>query len=153
MDFDDDNFDSDAFSEEESRKKEDAKNNHPLAKQGKEILEIVNLLLDCIEDKNERELYGSTLLESSHMINAKLAGAIGSDSYIVCMQHAAIIRYHAEYIRLSNHSLNEMEGLDKKYISVLRAEMETFRELFRKWVIEIKNGRDPDDLPDEWGLF
>ena len=98
--------------------------------------------------------FGSSLIESAYIINAKLAGALGSDSYIVCMQSAALIRSNAEYLRLSNHSLNEMTNIEKKYISVFRVEMEKFRELFILWAKEVKAMKEKDEFSeDEWGLF
>jgi hypothetical protein len=120
------NFDDDDFSDSEFEKKRNEAKGHPLRKQGLEILKILALLLESSDEK-ENEQIGSTLIESARIINAKLAGALGSDSYIVCMQNASIIRSHAEYIRLSNHTLNELTSIDKKYISVLRSEMEKFR--------------------------
>jgi hypothetical protein len=147
-------LDDDDFSQDDFEKRRKRANEHPLRRQAKEILKVVSLLLEYANNEEEVEQYGSTLIESAHIINAKLAGALVSDSYIVCMQNAAIIRSHAEYIRLSNHSLTEMTNIDKKYISVLRSEMEKFRELFRDWAGEIRAMKEKDEFSeDDWGLF
>jgi len=46
---------------------------------------------------------------------AKLSSALASNNYLLCMQNAALIRYHGEYLRLSNHML-EASGLNKWFV-------------------------------------
>ncbi len=155
--FDDDDFDFGELSDEEREeieremKAEDARvNKHPLMLQAQEILNIVDYLLDST-DSETIDMYGGTLRESTMMLVVKLSSALRSDSYVICMQSASIIRDHAEYLRLSNHMLTDSEAFDEKYITMFREEMERFRELFKIWVKEI---RDKDnDFEDEWGLF
>ena len=159
MTWDDDDFD---FNEElspeereelerELREEETRRKNHPLTKQSKEIYNIVNAIVESLPE-DEREMNGGLLLESAMVIEAKLAGAMNCGSWVLSMQNAAIIRSHAEYLRLSNHSLRAMSSAENDYIDLLRREMETFRELFREWVKEFD--KIPDDEPeDEWGLF
>lgn len=147
-------FDDNDFSDDEFERRREKARNHPLRRQAEEVLKVVGLLIEYAGDDEESDRFGTTILESAHIINAKLAGALGSDSYMVCMQNAAIIRSHAEYIRLSNHTLKEMTGIDKKYISVLRSEMEKFRELFVEWAKEVRAMKEKDEFSeDEWGLF
>ena len=155
--FDDDDFDFGELSDEEREeieremKAEDARvNKHPLMLQAQEILNIVDYLLDST-DSETIAMYGGTLRESTMMLVVKLSSALRSDSYVICMQSAAIIRDHAEYLRLSNHMLIDSEAFDEKYITMFREEMEKFRELFKIWAKEIRDKEN--DFEDEWGLF
>ncbi len=150
----DDDFD---FSEEENeelenemRKEKEKLQQHPLLKQAKEVLNIVDALLDTC-NKETSELYESTLRGSAMIIVAKLHSSLASDNYLLCMQNAAIIRDHGEYLRLSNHILSASGAFDEKYVAMFRQEMETFRLLFIDWAKEIH--RMENDLEDEWGLF
>ncbi len=150
----DDDFD---FSEEENeeleremQKEKEKLQKHPLLKQAKEVLAIVDTLLDtCSKEASER--YGSTLRESAMIVVAKLHSGLASDNYLLCVQKAAIIREHGEYLRLSNHMLSASGAFDEKYVIMFRQEMETFRQLFKNWAKEIHQMEN--DLEDEWGLF
>jgi hypothetical protein len=155
--FDDDDFDFGELSDEEreeierERKEQDERvNKHPLMLQAQEILQIVDALL-ASTDSETIDIYGGTLRESTMMLVVKLSSALRSDSYVICMQSAAIIRDHAEYLRLSNHILSDSEAFDEKYINMFREEMERFRELFKTWAKEIRDKEN--DFEDEWGLF
>jgi len=155
--FDDDDFDFGELSDEEREeieremKAEDARvNKHPLMLQAQEILNIVDYLLDST-DSETIDMYGGTLRESTMMLVVKLSSALRSDSYVICMQSASIIRDHAEYLRLSNHMLTDSEAFDEKYITMFREEMERFRELFKIWAKEIRDKEN--NFEDEWGLF
>lgn len=151
--FEDDDFDFEEFSDEENEEinKEIAENkrilkSHPLIIQSKVIYEVLNALIDS------DDLFDTTLLDSIFTIQAKLHGAITSKSYVICMQNAAIIRYHAQYLLLSNNHLASTSKLDLQYIAVLREEMEKFRELFKLWAVEI-HSMEPDFTDEDWGLF
>ncbi len=136
--------------EKEMRKENEKLQKHPLLKQAKEVLAIVDALLDTCSDET-REVYGSTLRESAMIVVAKLHAGLASDNYALCMQKAAIIREHGEYLRLSNHLLSASGAFDEKYVAMFRQEMETFRLLFKDWAKEIQQMEN--DLEDEWGLF
>ncbi len=155
MNFDDDDFDDD-FDEEayerEQQEEEERLQNHPLFKQANEVMNIIDVLIDTANDIEKIEPYALLLRESAMVVVAKLAGALPSKSYVVCMQNAAIIREHAEILRLSNHMLTYAEVFDIKYIEMFRAEMETFRHLFKSWAAEIHQ-MEPDFQDEEWGLF
>jgi hypothetical protein len=157
-DNDDNDFDFDDFSDEEraefekeQEEEERRIESHPLHAQAREILQMITVLIETATDENMKEMYGVTLLDSAQIIIVKLASGLTSDSYVLCMQKAAIIRDHAEYLRLSNHLLNNLEGFDPKYIKAFRDEMERFRELFIEWTKEIH--KMDDSYADEWGLF
>lgn len=78
--------------------------------------------------------------------------ALHSDSYLEGMQHAAIIRYHSDYLLLAALNLNSLDCFDKGHVSVFRDEMIEFQQLFKTWAKEIKE-MDKEDFEDEWGLF
>jgi hypothetical protein len=160
MHFHDDDFDHEDFHDPESeqefrqrRKQQQQRlHKHPLFRQAHEILELVDALINSAANTEEAELYAPNLRESAMIIVAKLAAGLQSDSYVVCMQQAAIIREHAESLRLSNHLLKYAEGFDERYIGLFREEMEKFRELFKEWAAAIKT-MDRDFGDEEWGLF
>lgn len=137
--------------ENEMRKEKEKLRKHPLLKQAKEILSIVDALLDTCNDELIAEQYGGTLRESAMIVVVKLSSGLASDNYLLCMQNAALIREHGEYLRLSNHMLRSSDAFDEKYITMFRQEMENFRLLFKEWAKEIR--KMENDFEDEWGLF
>ncbi len=158
MNWEDDDFDfneelSDEEREEldrEMREEKEYVKNHPLNRQAKEVYEVVSAIVDSMSDEG-REMVGGLMMDSAMMIRSKLAGALGSKSWLICMQNASIIRYHAEHLRLSKHSLARFTDTANDYGQLLRREMETFRELFREWTVEFRAYED--EFEDEWGLF
>lgn len=156
FDNDDDDFDfgdlpDDGEFEKEMEREDRKIDSHPLYSQAKEIMTLVDVLLDTNDDENLRLHFGPTLKESAMIILAKLNSGLRSDSYVTAMQKASLIRDHAEYLRLSNHTLNSTKGFDPKYVKLFRQEMEKFRELFVLWALEIH--KMSPDYEDEWGLF
>jgi hypothetical protein len=125
-----DDFDfNDDMSEEEKKEfdreqKQERKRlkNHPLNIQAKEILHTVIAIVDSIPDKG-KEMYRNTMMESAMIIPAKIAGTMGSNSWLLSMQNAALIRHHAEYLLISTNDLKIFTKTDKNYIKLLREEM------------------------------
>lgn len=158
---DDDDFGMEDMSEEESKefdrkmKAEDAyMRNHPMYKQSNEVLNIVIAIIESLPE-NEREMH-SPLLESAYILGPKFAGACNCGSWLLAMQNAALIRYHAAYIATGTYGFNMLgeEEVDTRYVKLLRDEMKKFRTIFIDWVKEINAmERDEDELEDEWGLF
>jgi hypothetical protein len=160
MDDDDDdfNFDFGELSPEEEerlereyREKQERMRNHPLTIKANEIYDVVSAFIESL-DGDAKEMYASTLMESALIINGKIAGAMGSESWLVCMQNASLIRYHAEYIHTSTSGLKAFAEADENYVQVLRTTMQEFRELFKEWVKSF-DSLDREDYTDEWGLF
>lgn len=157
---DEDDFDfNPEFSDEENaefekqqKEEEHRLRTHPLFLQAKEVLHIVDTLLDTCSDEMVRKDFIGTLRDSATIILAKLSSGLKSESYVLCMQKASIIRDHAEYMRLSNHMLSHLKAFDPKYIKMFREEMEKFRELFKLWAAEIHQ-MEPDFEDEDWGLF
>ncbi len=158
MDDDDFNFDFENLSPEEQeelerefREKQDKIKRHPLRKKGNEVYEIVSAFIESLSG-DAREMYAGTLMESALIINGKLAGAMATNNWLICMQNASIIRYHAEYILTSTSGLTAFTNADKDYVKVLRTTMQEFRELFKEWVKSF-DSLEKEDFEDEWGLF
>jgi hypothetical protein len=158
IDDDDNDFNFDDLSDEEKEEiekhlsdKTNRVRSHPLMKQAEEIVGMIDVLLETCSDETFADLYGSTLRESAWMLRIKLNSALDSDSYLLCMQNAALIREHAQYLRLANHSLKLSKGFDEQHILLFRQEMEKFRALFRDWIKEVHEMER--DVDDEWGLF
>jgi hypothetical protein len=161
MNWDDDDdfgFDFDDLTPEEKEEldremkaKEHKSKNHPLRKQAEEIYRIVTALHESIKDEMERDMF-SPAIESCMIIPAKLAGAIGSDSWLLCMQNAAIIRSHAEFLLTSTSGLKYEGNADQRYVKMMREEMLKFQSLFVEWIKEI-HAMEEEEYVDEWGLF
>jgi hypothetical protein len=117
-----------------------------------EVYRTVKALLDSIPEGHLRRMHEGTMMESAMIIPAKIAGAIGSESWLICMQNGAIIREHAHYLLICTSGLKAEENVDQQYVQLLRDEMLRFRELFVEWVKEINN-MEEEDYEDEWGLF
>ena len=150
-DNDSNEFDEDDLANNKARNNK-AKN-HPLTLHLGELTDTLYVLLKY--PKTEDDLIKShidIIRESFNLIKAKLYSALRSDSYLVCMQNASTIRYHADYLLLASHTLNSLNCFDEGHVSVFRDEMEEFQQLFKAWAKEIKE-MDKEDFEDEWGLF
>ena len=144
-------FNEDDFTEGEDHK--DKAKNHPLVLHLNELTDTLQVLLAY--PKTEDKMINShieIIQESLFLIKVKIYSALRSDSYLVGMQNAAIIRYHSDYLLLTSHTLNYLDCFDKGHVSVFRGEMEEFQQLFKTWAKEIKE-MDKEDFEDEWGLF
>lgn len=159
MEDDDDfdfNFDDLSDEEKEEIEKEQkaerlALETSPIYIKAFEIYDTVNALVESLSDE-DKEFYQSILLESSMMLAPKIAGAFGSNSWLICMQNASIIRYHAEYLHTSTSGLRLFTKAQKEYVQLFRTEMEEFRELFKEWV-KTFDKLEHEEYVDEWGLF
>ncbi len=157
----DDDFGMGNMSEDEEREidrqikaEDEYMRNHPMYKQSNEILDMVVAIIESLPE-NEREMH-SPLLESAYMLGPKFAGACNCGSWLLAMQNAALIRYHAEYIATGTYGFNMFgeEEVDSRYVALLQSEMKKFRVIFNVWVREINAmEQDEDEMEDEWGLF
>lgn len=158
MDDDDFDFNLDDLSPEEleeltkeQQRKDKQIKTSPVFIKANDIFDTVTALSESLSEE-DREFYESTLIESAMMLSPKIAGAMASESWLLSMQNAAIIRYHAEYLHTSTSGLKMFTKAPKEYVQVLRDDMEEFRELFKEWVKSFKN-LENEDYRDEWGLF
>ena len=151
----DDDFNLDDFSNEENddfEQKQKNKRSQPIYLKAVDIFRTVEALASSLSG-DDKEMYVDTLRESAMMLAPKIAGVIGGDSWILSMQNAAIIRYHAEYLLTATSGLKAFTKADKDYVKVLRDDMEEFRELFKEWVKTFEKIEKEDWDEDEWGLF
>ncbi|OFY86899.1 MAG: hypothetical protein A3F72_00640 [Bacteroidetes bacterium RIFCSPLOWO2_12_FULL_35_15] len=137
--------------EKEEKERRKAIKNSPLYLKALEIYNIVKVIVETLSEE-DREIYGSTLLESAIILTPKIAGAMGSESWLLSMQNASVIRYHSEYLHTATSGLRIFTNTQKEYVQLLRTEMEEFRELFKDWV-KTFNKLDREEYVDEWGLF
>ena len=118
-------------------------------------LEIVKLAegLDKLipEDNEYLQATRGFMLENAFVIPAKIAGAEGGNLYDLRMENAAIIRKAARELSVQAGALRYEKGINANdYISLIRNEIDNFRELFVDWVA----GFDKNEyIPDSWGLF
>ena len=150
------NFDDLSDEEKEEIEKQQREEKHaletsPIYIKAFEIYDTVNALVESLTDE-DKGFYQSILLESSMMLAPKIAGAFGSDNWLICMQNASIIRYHAEYLHTSTSGLKLFTKAQKEYVQLFRTEMEEFRELFKEWV-KTFHKLENEEYVDEWGLF
>lgn len=131
---------SDEEKAEMDREQKDDRNrmkDHPLHKKSIEILDIVNTIVDSIPEE-ERAMH-SPMVESAMMLAPKFAGAFDTDSWLLAMQNAAIMREHAQYIATGTYGFNMFgDGeVDSCYVELLRKEMKEYKRLFNEWMDEV----------------
>jgi hypothetical protein len=128
--------------------------NHPLYRKAHEIVDIVASIIDSLPE-DERDFH-EPVRESAMMLAPKFAGAYDSDMWLLAMQNAAIMRYHAQYVATGTYGFN-VEGdteVDERYIELLRREMDEYKLLFNEWMKTVHAmPRDPEMDEDEWGVF
>jgi len=94
------------------------------------------------------EDYKQTLLADGYQVAVKIKSSeVGL--YTIRMENAAIIRKNAQYIYSALLILTMEDIVEEGYITAIREEIDTFRELFKKWVATFEK----DEYEDEWGLF
>jgi hypothetical protein len=154
--FDDDDFEemSEEDREELNREYEAKRNavrNHPLMKSGREVFDLLNTLIDTIEDEDKQSMF-NYLREDASIMLTKIAGALASESWLISLGNAAIIRQHAHTLLISTHTLGEFTDTDNSYIKLFRTEMESFKEIFKEWMSEVHD-LDREGEVDDWGVF
>lgn len=148
---------SDEEKAEMDREEKEIRNNmtnHPLYKKSHEILEIVEAIIESLPEEEQR--MHSPMLESAMMLAPKFAGAYKCDMWLLVMQNAAIMRYHAEYLTTgtSGFELFGDGAVDKRYVNLLRTEMKNFKKLFTEWMEEVHAmPKDFEMDGDDWGVF
>lgn len=127
---------------------------HPMYLKAEEILNIVVIIVESLPE-NERDFH-APLVESAMMLAPKFAGAYGSDLWLLTMQNAAIMRYHAEYVATGTYGFN-IAGetpVDERYIELLRKEMREYKALFNEWMETVHAmPKDFEMDQDDWGVF
>ncbi|CAN5560341.1 hypothetical protein BH10BAC1_BH10BAC1_03580 [soil metagenome] len=103
--------------EREQKEKNKKLRTSPVFKKAMEVLKTTTALVGSLSDE-DKEFYERILMESAYMLAPKIAGAMGSESWILSMQNASIIRYHAEYLLTSTSGLRIFTKAEKDYVQV-----------------------------------
>lgn len=116
------------------------------------ILDLVNSLLNTISEEDEYLNDTKYMMrDDAAIICAKIAGAEGGDMYSIRMQNVAIIRDYAMHLYLQVGSLRFHDSFkDKDYVTLIRKEIDEFREMFIDWVANFDKS---NYYWDEWELF
>jgi hypothetical protein len=102
------------------------------------------------EDNREAEFTSQVMMENATIVPGKIKGALGMDVYSLKMENAVIIKVNIMQLKVQLWSCEAIHELERKYLDVLRDEIEAFRQIFIKWVTSFDKS---NDLPDEWHLF
>lgn len=145
-DANDENEEDDYDPEKEQRRVESL----PIFQKAEEIAELTRRIVESIDDEDVKMIHSNIMLEDSLIIPVKIAGAEAVDDFIIKMENATIIKIHARSLMAQSSSLIMMEVLPEEYLTLLRKELEAFRQLFRAWIKTFH--KSPKD-PDGWGMF
>lgn len=126
-------------------------NGRALYKKSKEILNLSIIICDLLDSVEEDGITQKLILENATRIPAKIRGGMAVDDiYSLVMENAVIIKVNICELKAQLWACEELHGIDKKYVGVLREEIENFKTLFVDWVQSFDK---TNDLPDEWYLF
>lgn len=118
-----------------------------------EILNLTDTICSMLpgDDEDDQSSFTQRLMKENAMIvPAKIKGAMAMDVYSLKMENAVIVKVNICQLKVQLGSCEAIHGLEEKYVEVLRNEIETFREIFVKWVTSFDKA---NDYPDEWHLF
>lgn len=120
------------------------------------VMIVLKASFDSMNDPAEGDPYTKEMLkeEVAMIMNDARQVAVKIKSseaglYILRMENAAIIRSHAQHIKISTNGFLADGVMDPEHRLVIRDEIDKFRELFKAWV----NTFTKDEFEDEWGLF
>lgn len=116
-----------------------------------DILNLTQTLCDLMPDEEYEEMTKSLMLQNAMIIPAKIRGGMAVDDvYSIVMENAVIIKVNICELKAQLWACDEIHGIEKEYIQVLRNEIEQFKEIFIQWVSSFDKA---SDYPDEWHLF
>lgn len=121
----------------------------PVFKKAEEILTIVQTLSEVIDKEKDVLLMGEQMLTNAYVLPVKIVGAESGDLYSIRYDNATLIKLAARELQAQTSLLKEEKLCDKKYIELLRNEIEEFRILFIEWV---KGFDKLNDIEDEWDI-
>lgn len=124
----------------------------PLMKLAMQIIKTTQAIVETIPDDNEMMAHHkSWMMENAFKLGPKIAGAVGSESYMIMMENAVIIKVNARELRTQCMGLEMFDYEHPEYLDTLRSEIDAFQKQFVVWV---RTFRKEDDMhPDGWGLF
>jgi len=116
-----------------------------------EILNLTDTICAMLPEEDEQAEFTQRLMkENAMLVPVKIKGALGMDIYSLKMENAVIIKVNICQLKDQLWACEAMHEMEAKYLDVLRNEIDTFREIFVKWVTSFDKN---NDLPDEWHLF
>jgi hypothetical protein len=150
-------WDDDYFEQFEDKEGEEWKPNatreacKTLYQQWQQIMTMLNGALEIGKFKDDD--YGAQqkamTLGDAYEVGAKIRSSEAGSLYILKMENAAIIRKSAQSVSSSVLSFAMQDLIEEKYAMAIRAEIDTFRNLFKQWIATFVK----DEFEDEWGLF
>jgi hypothetical protein len=151
-------FRAEEFEKDDDNEGEDWKPEKQYAKElFRKSIEILNLtdticsMLPGDEEEDGQASFTQRLMKENAMIvPPKIRGAMAMDTYSLKMENAVIIKVNICQLKVQLWSCEAIHGLERKYVEVMRSEIEAFREIFVKWVVSFDK---TIDYPDEWHLF
>lgn len=109
----------------------------------------LNIEMADSEEKSFQLSNISMILGDAYEVGAKIRSSETIGIYIGRMENAAIIRKNAQFIKSSLLIVEEDNIIDKSYGTIIRNEIDAFKELFKEWLATFVK----DEFEDEWGLF
>jgi hypothetical protein len=156
---DEDEFDTSDFEQSELAdmqaiqeiKQEDERiRNLPLMMKSKQILQLVDSLVETIPDDDMAEQCKRVMLDDALTMVTKIAGAESGDLYTLRMENAVFVKLAARNLLTQLSGLSLLGMIEPRYMELLKAEIEEFRLLFIDWMETFDKSKD---IPDNWGLF
>jgi hypothetical protein len=124
----------------------------PIYQKAELIYQLVESLVASLpEDDGYIQSTKGFMRENALVMTVKIAGAEAGGLYSIKMQNAALIREHAMNLYVQVGSLRFIPSFEQpEYVTLIRAEIEAFKELFIDWVASFDKS---DYIWDEWELF
>jgi len=112
---------------------------------------VESFILALPEDDLFLQQSKNLMLEAAMSIPSKIAAAEGGDLFSIRMQNAALVRNHALHLYAQIGSLRfHSKFKDLEYVTLIRRELDEFRQLFIDWVASFDSS---NYIWDDWGLF
>lgn len=116
-----------------------------------DILNLSSTICDLLDDVEDGALTQQLVMENAIRIPAKIRGGMAVDDiYSLVMENAVIIKVNIGELKAQLWACEQLNGIEKQYVDLLKDEIEIFKSLFVTWV---KCFDRTNDLPDDWWLF
>ena len=120
------------------------------------VMTVLKAAFDSLKEPEDDPLYSkemnddhiATITGDAFEVAVKLKSS-ETGLYTIRMENAAIIRKHAQFIKLSTNSFLAEGSMEPLHRQIILDEIDHFRELFKVWVGTFQK----DEFEDEWGLF
>ena len=108
----------------------------PLFKKGKEIMEVVQKIIELIPDDNEHLQHTkSQMFSDAALLTVKIPGAESGGLYDIKMEAATIIRKATNDLMIQYHALEMFGFKELEYFNIVRELLEEYRLQFIDWVL------------------